>query len=281
MIIKVKNDIIIYMNRDMIIPIRTEHFDTVPFHIVGMAADWAQKDLARPDGTDYYLMMECLSGYGEIAQGGRTFEVKRGTLVIWGPGTPQYYRNVGDEAWAVNWISFRTEAMPIRIDDGFFITESFPLNLGISKADTIKALIKTESMAEQIRGTGVLYEWLCEILIYEELKVSTVDGFDLGPVVDYMKHNLAQKLPLPKLSQLFGVSESYLCRLFKKYYKTTPIQFMTALRLNKAKSLLVNDQAMKILKVANLCGFEDQVYFTRVFKKHVGQTPSDYRKYNL
>lgn len=72
----------------------------------------------------------------------------------------------------------------------------------------------------------------------------------------------------------------YLRKLFKKEMSVTPLEYLTNLRMKKAEGLLsvmwANEYS--ISEVAGMCGFEDPLYFSRVFKKHFGCSPSTYLK---
>ena len=75
------------------------------------------------------------------------------------------------------------------------------------------------------------------------------------------------------------ISADHLRVLFKKRYHCTPIQYLTKLRLAFACNLLeVYGETMKINEVAYASGFNDELYFSRCFKKHIGKTPKEYRK---
>lgn len=81
------------------------------------------------------------------------------------------------------------------------------------------------------------------------------------------------------LAQACNISEVYFRKLFVKYFQTSPKRFVTELRLQKAKQLLV-EGSMKISAISEVCGFANVYHFCRLFKQYVGVTPSEYRKEN-
>jgi len=266
--------------RDAVIPIMTEQIKKLPIRINSLAVDWDQWDLKRDNGVDYYLIMQCISGNGYIIHNGLEYKVKPDMFILWAPGEPQYYKNTGTEDWVVNWLSFNGKDIPLSFDYQFFITDKVPASIGISKWDTIITLIREGSPSSQIRAVSVLYELLCEINIASTGLDYISDNFKISKITSYMSQNLTVNLTLHQLSKLYNISESYLCRMFQKHFQTTPIQYFTELRINKAKRLLVFDPIMKIYKIAEICGYEDSVYFSRIFKKHTGVKPGEYRKQN-
>ena len=58
----------------------------------------------------------------------------------------------------------------------------------------------------------------------------------------------------------------------------TPLEYLTQIRIEQAKSYLINSNIYSISEIADMCGFSDQYYFSRVFKKTVGVSPRDYKK---
>lgn len=81
---------------------------------------------------------------------------------------------------------------------------------------------------------------------------------------------------LPALSARFGLSIPYLCRIFKKHTTLTLTAYVNELRCSCAASLI--QDGLPLEEVASKTGFRDYNYFSRLFKKTVGITPSDYRK---
>ncbi|QUL53446.1 response regulator [Paenibacillus tritici] len=74
-----------------------------------------------------------------------------------------------------------------------------------------------------------------------------------------------------------GLNETYLCSFFKKQKGGTIKEYISSLRVDKAKELLL-DKELKLYEVADRTGFADANYFTTFFKKYAGCTPSEYRE---
>lgn len=78
-----------------------------------------------------------------------------------------------------------------------------------------------------------------------------------------------------------GYNANYFRRAFRKDFGQTPLEYMTYLRITNAKQLLVLDTFKSVSSVAAQCGFSDSLYFSTCFRKHVGRSPLQYRKYIL
>ena len=82
---------------------------------------------------------------------------------------------------------------------------------------------------------------------------------------------------LNETAQAVGYSKSYMCRRFSEEMGMTVLQYITLLRMDKAKELLLNSEN-SISEIAELLYYSDLTRFCKVFKKHTGQTPTQYRQ---
>ncbi len=94
---------------------------------------------------------------------------------------------------------------------------------------------------------------------------------------EYMKNNFTEKLTIDDISQAVYLSPCYLSKIFKQELGCTIMEFLTKIRIEEAKKLLKNPK-YNIMQVANEIGFEDPSYFTKVFKRSEGVTPSQYKR---
>ena len=83
-----------------------------------------------------------------------------------------------------------------------------------------------------------------------------------------------------KLATECNISEVYFRKLFTKHFGISPKQFIIDVRIQKAKQLLA-EGALSIYAISEKCGFSNAYHFCRLFKQHMGITPSEYRKANL
>lgn len=75
----------------------------------------------------------------------------------------------------------------------------------------------------------------------------------------------------------FGYTRQYLIRVFRRQFGTTPMAFLSGIRLSQSIPLLL-DSSLSIDEIARRCGFEDSNYFSRQFKKKYQLSPSLYRR---
>lgn len=96
-------------------------------------------------------------------------------------------------------------------------------------------------------------------------------------VMEYIKSNYSRKVTLEDLSSYVHLSPSHLSGLFRKETGQTISAYLSFVRIEKSKQLLSTTDT-PIAQIGALCGFEDQSYFTRVFRQQTGLSPKKYRQ---
>ena len=95
--------------------------------------------------------------------------------------------------------------------------------------------------------------------------------------IKYIHANYTEKIKIPYLAQLEGLSNSRYITLFSKEMGKTPSEYILDLRLNRACDLLLTTD-MEISAIGTLSGYSDQYFFSKIFKKHIGIPPGQYRR---
>jgi two-component system, response regulator YesN len=97
---------------------------------------------------------------------------------------------------------------------------------------------------------------------------------------DYIDKNLASDLGVEEISDYLGISYSYFSMLFKQTFGETFLEYLTRRRIELAKSMLLACDK-SVAQIGKLVGYSERRYFTRVFYKFTGATPSEYREKNI
>lgn len=111
-------------------------------------------------------------------------------------------------------------------------------------------------------------------------KRSPLAGWQLRRAVEYIDENVNRNIRLEELASLAGLSQSHFSHAFKASTGMAPHQWQTNARIDRAKQLLVKNEA-SLTAVAAETGFSDQAHFTRVFRKVVGTTPALWKRSRL
>lgn len=120
--------------------------------------------------------------------------------------------------------------------------------------------------------------YITERSLETALKVKTSDML-MKQAKDYINRNIAKDLGVEELARMLGISSSYFSMLFKQHFSETFVEYVTKQRMELAQSMLAfSDKS--ITQICKLVGYQERRYFTKVFLKHVGMTPSEYREAN-
>jgi len=140
-----------------------------------------------------------------------------------------------------------------------------------------EVLSSSTNFAGMLRGVwDIIEEVLSSHDDKDSYKKSTKDLFD--SIESYISKNLSAPITLQSICDLFGISQPYLSRLFRKYKKLSFNEYITNKRINEARRLMEENPDMLVKDVARIVGYEDQHYFSRLFKSLTGLSPSDYKK---
>ncbi|RKX75858.1 MAG: hypothetical protein DRP87_13520 [Spirochaetes bacterium] len=126
-----------------------------------------------------------------------------------------------------------------------------------------------------------LASWLSRIMmrftdcVFDLTDVKHVDV--LHKALDYIKKNYMKKISLSDVAENAHISPSYFSKVFKDEMRCNFNTYLNRVRVNMSKKLLL-DPELSLVEVAMRSGFEDQSYFTKVFKKITGLSPGKYRE---
>lgn len=150
------------------------------------------------------------------------------------------------------------------------------LSLATSNCIDLSALqASIEDSRDLVELNHNLNEFFCQM--HHLLKGDT--RFYKKEVVEcirYIQNHYHEKVTLADLSASIGMSENYLCKIFKDDTGTSIIQYTHILRMEKAANLILENNLF-LWEIAEAVGISDQFYFNRLFKKIYGMTPSQYR----
>lgn len=158
-----------------------------------------------------------------------------------------------------------------RFDEVF----SFPVILPKKHSPIIYRLIDliqhNENTFEQLRAISVLLEILFETSSKKEKLNPTC-----STIRSFVKNHFNENIKAVDLAKELICSVSQVFRYTKKYFNLSPANYINLIRLQQAE-LLLKTTKKTITEISYAVGFSDNAYFQRLFKKHYGQTPQNYR----
>lgn len=124
---------------------------------------------------------------------------------------------------------------------------------------------------------SILYEIIRKIKLHGEKYSTNKHASRIIPSYNYMLENFtSHDFDYREMCAQSGLSYDYFKELFVARYGTTPVKYVTMLRIDKAKELLITGM-YSVTQISELCGFDNVYYFSTVFKKQTGVSPKNYR----
>lgn len=131
-----------------------------------------------------------------------------------------------------------------------------------------------------VKCYGYFLEILCE-MIDRSRPASSKQKQLLFSAMLFISANMTLKLSLAEIASSKCCSQSYLSSIFSKHLNSTPIEFQQKFRIAVACEKLRKDRCESIEQIAHRVGYDDPLYFSRVFKKFKGMSPRQYRQQQI
>ena len=238
----------------------------------------------RPKGRLDYQLLYIVSGKGHFYFHGEDRVVYAGRMVLIQPRQEQHYEYFGEDKPEVYWVHFTgsdvkniLHSYNIPMDDPIFYSGA---------SSTYSYLFK--EMIHELQDCKTGYEdlltmYLRQIFLLvqrtrqeERPTVSTYIQEEMEFARRYFNEHYNEPISIQEYAESRNMSVCYFQRNFKQIVKHTPMQYLLTIRVNNAASLLeTTDYSMA--EIAAIVGYEDPLYFSRLFRKIKGVSPRDYR----
>lgn len=230
-----------------------------------------------------FLIAAIISGRGEITVGNEYYPLMKGDCFLVDCRVSHFYKSSDAEPWEIMWIHFNGATSQQYYD--YFISQSKNVfrppffDKVVSAVSEIIDLNDNKSPDAEIMTSKLIVDLLTLSLTVKNSaqQYDTALKQKLVSVRNYIDDHFTEDLSLEKLSSEFYISKYYLTREYKRIYGKTIFQHIITARINYGKKLLrFSDKSVE--EIAHLCGFNDQSYFARQFKKAENLTCFSYRK---
>ena len=232
--------------------------------------------LAAPHGNqpllhDLWEFVYCLSGGGEYAVGGQRLILSKGDMAVLPPRTPHFCTS--DRAF--KYIQVLMDNPTLLIKDACLIHgDGSPHLQAAFEGALYHCHSSLPAKAHLLTAYGGLI--VCYLSVYRT-------GRSPSPVVAEIEADIRSRFTDPsyeleKYLRSLPFNYDYLRKLFQREMGVTPLQYLNGLRLHTAAEALLNAEggSGSVTDVARMCGFREPLYFSRMFKKKYGLSPTYY-----
>lgn len=213
---------------------------------------------------DCYLVHFCLSGKGVLKNKDGIFEIGAGQFFVIRPDEITTYTADKTNPWEYMWIAFRSD------DAKYFDNNTSVFDTPHGLDDKLMGIMSEEHLSHE-GYLAVIYD-----IIYNASHGSEVHIGDekIRRIRRYIKYNYMLPITVSSISESFGFDRTYLYRTFKSRYGIGIKEYITTVRMEKAKEFLKNGYTVK--ESAHMVGYDDEFNFSKAFKARYGISPSKY-----
>jgi len=240
-------------------------------------------DRERKHGSSQYILLYCLEGGGHVYLNGIPYEIYPNSYFIIPRNVPHRYTSTENNPWSIYWVHFMGDIAD-RLYERSLVNDS-PQVVGIPYDENRIRLfeqlyyILEHSFNEkdmEIINFKLLY-FISSLIYYKEENPAVYNTDSISSSIAYMKQNINEKFGIEELAAQQNISVSHYSRSFKQKTGSSPINYFNQLKIQKScQYLYFTDRSIK--EICTELGFEDQYYFSRLFRNVIGSSPSQYKK---
>ena len=243
-------------------------------------------EVERSQCIDQYVLLYCVDGKGWYRVAGHQYELMYNQYVILPANVPHAYGSSDAQPWTIYWVHFKGKK-------AHFFAEGQPCAIDLSTAadsrleerfvlfeELYRCMAMGYGMENMHYAITVFYHFMGSLVMpqkYREVGMTGKGGVDvMDQAIHYMHDNLQRKLTLQEIAEYLHYSPSHFSSVFHKRTGFPPIDYFTRLKVQKACEYL-DLHGMKINQICPLLGYDDPLYFSRVFTKIMGVSPSRFK----
>ncbi|MGG0461870.1 AraC family transcriptional regulator [Priestia aryabhattai] len=268
----------------MYFPALSDEDMKLPFYVTSAGSWRHQTHIKRQGEFPDYQWIQCIKGRGELRVNDEVYIIKENEGMFLSPHVPHEYYPVTSE-WQVCWVSFNGSVI-----DDIMLSLQF-INSGkivLTNAESLYRMLQElmnrleeNHTSSTMQCSELLYSVILKLRqdsVYIESKSRLQQITQLNPVLRYIEEYYHQPLTLEVLAQQLNVTEQYTCLLFQQSLGIRPFEYVTRVRIQKAKKLLLKNNQISVQDIARQVGYEHPSYFIKRFKEQENVTPTVFRK---
>lgn len=236
-----------------------------------------------PGVRQNYMIHYVLRGKGFLVTEGRSYRIKQGESFLTYPGKVINYYPDEEEPWEYTWIDFVGEDIPKILENTGFRHDNPVCTSCTVESETLKQYFNRLCKMDiyyrnKQEASGLLLAILgCYADLYPSVEAAAPEKKDgrLAKALMLIQSNYHKsEFHIGSLCAMLAMNRVALYRLFTSCLFCSPNEYLLNYRLEQAKKVLA--QGFSVKQTALSCGFADQYYFSKAFKKHIGVPPSMY-----
>ncbi|WP_372778155.1 AraC family transcriptional regulator [Litorivivens sp.] len=232
---------------------------------------------------DDNLLIFCVDGEGRLETRQHSQAITAGDLLLIPANTPHYYEASREVPWTIYWCHFSGQQAGdyVRLISGASRKLVLPISNRLKLIRDFQSLLSVRETGYRelpfIHAANQLKQMLSYIALQNRsTRHNTQTGFNLQDIEDVMRANLDKSLSLEELAAECQLSKYHFSAKYKDATGYSPIKHFLHMKIEAACQLL-DSTDLRISAVSAAVGYDDPLYFSRLFRKITGTSPKDYR----
>lgn len=240
----------------------------------------------RPNGRGDYQLLYIAAGCAHFYFNGVERIIPKGNMVLFRPGEAQIYYLYASDKPETYWVHFTGSDVDVLLnyyqvprEENFFFSGISP-DYQWHFRQMIQELQLQRTNYEDLLNISLRHIFLIiNRFLKEENNVRTEILDEVERATHYFNENYNQQIIIEDYAKERAMTANWFIQSFKKTTKFTPMQYILSLRITNAMNL-IDTTNYNMTQIASAVGYDNSMYFSRVFKKHTGMTPTEYKQRN-
>ena len=252
----------------------------LPLFLLNLGKHTCQPKTVRENGYPCPQILYCTKGSGVLKINGKNFDITPNTAIFLPADFPHEYYPT-DKVWDIHWV----------VPDGFacgqllsYLKLDSACTFELSDTTLLEHFfsmmhrsIRGDRISGNFRASGYLYNFLIELSRQKNMRSRVrTSNRAIVAAVDHIDNCYTQKITMEDLCDAAGLSKQQLCRLFNRFLGSRPMEYVAKRRIQAAKELLSSTD-LSLEDIAERVGFCSGSYFSKLFCRYEGITPSHFR----
>lgn len=243
--------------------------------------------IQRPAGVGQHIIIYCVEGSGWIEIDKKRIEISPSQFITIPANTPHRYSANTNDPWTIYWIHFKGEIAAYIVELILQKSRNYKPHLTynenrIKLFEEIYSNLEKGYSGDNLRYVNMIFYHFLSSLLYDD-KFNYVENKPEDDVIALTIAQMQQKihtvLTLNELANFANLSVSHFSAIFREKTGYSPIEYFNHLKVQKACQYLLFT-TMTVKEIAQHAGVEDPYYFSRMFSRLMGVSPTEYRNRN-
>lgn len=246
-----------------------------------------QHYVERPHGVNQHIIIYCVEGRGWVTINKKKMDIAPSHFIVIPARTAHKYGALENDPWTIYWVHFKGDIATFVVDlitnnsQNYLPYLSYNENR-IKLFEEICFNLEKGYSADNLRYVNMIFYHFLSSLLYEEKYNQAVNSQAKDAItltIEMMQKNINRNISLNAFAAFSHLSVSHFSSMFRERTGFSPVEYFNHLKIQHSCQALAFT-ARPIKEIADELQYSDQYYFSRIFSRFMGISPSEYRKRN-